>query len=122
VLSNLSEQERVSRDIEETEKVLADALSRLTRLRTQQRSLRDRGAEVFRRGMARLEEEEEPDSPRPMSEEQSLVGQVQSLGAFGVVDWEAVGVPPGDDLSWLNDPLPVVAQGYVFPGPSPGCC
>ncbi|KAK4120743.1 hypothetical protein N657DRAFT_648523 [Parathielavia appendiculata] len=94
LLSNLSEQEKVARDIEETERVLAETLSRLSRLRSHQRSLRERGAETFRRGMVGLEEEEEAEPDPPMSVEQSLVGQAQALGASGVVDWEFSGVVP----------------------------
>ena len=43
---------------------------------------------------------DEEDGVTPMSEEQSLVRQVQSLGAFGVVDWEAVGleIPSPDPI------------------------
>ena len=125
VLSNLSEQEKISKDIASAEETLAQALSRLTRLRSQQRSLRDRGAEVFRRGMDRLEAEEEPDSPQPMSAEQQLVGQAQSDGAVGVLDWESVGIVPyssavldpnvvggpSPDFDWLVDPTLAVGQG-----------
>jgi hypothetical protein len=126
VLSNLSEQEKIAKEIAQTEEVLSETLSRLTRLRGQQQKLRDRGAEVFRRGMQGLEEAEEPDPPvpsseEPASEEQSLVGQAQSLGAFGVLDWEALGLTtPGDASSWLPEPLaglgssdenPVLFQG-----------
>ena len=107
----------MARDIAATEEALAEVLGRLSRLRRQQQSLRERGAEAFRRGMERLEEVEEPDSPRPMSEKQVLVGQAQSLGVFGVVDWEAIGmtpyVPPASDSvvgpSFLDSEWPVEA-------------
>lgn len=42
--------------------------------------------------MARVGLEEEPDSPRPMSQEQQVVGEAQSLGAFGTADWESTGL------------------------------
>ena len=117
VLSNLSEQEKVAKDIASTEELLSETLSRLTRLRRQHQALRDRTAEVFRRGMEGLEAAEEPDSPKPMSEEQFLVGQAQSLGAFGVIDWEAMGL--SDSLagssSWLPEP-----EAPVDPGSSDG--
>ncbi|AEO59792.1 hypothetical protein MYCTH_2308322 [Thermothelomyces thermophilus ATCC 42464] len=99
LLSNLSEQEKVSKEIAETEALLAQTLSRLSRLRRLQQSLRDRGAEVFRRGIARLEEEEEPDTPPPMSETQTLTGQAQALGTFDVLDWESIGLDPGPNSS-----------------------
>ena len=67
--------------------------------------------------MEGLEAAEEPDSPNPMSEEQFLVGQAQSLGAFGVIDWEAMGL--SDSLagssSWLPEP-----EASVDPGSSDG--
>jgi hypothetical protein len=100
VLSNFVEQDKIAKDIEKTEKLLAEALSRLSRLRAQQNFLRERNTEAFRRGMARLEEEEEveveegSDSPQPMPEEQSLVASAQSLGAFDVLDWNSfLGAP-----------------------------
>ncbi len=86
MLSNLSEQEKTAKEIKDTKKVLAEALSKLSRLRRTQQALREQGAEVFYRRMQGLEESEEPDSPQPMSGEQVLTGQVQSIGAFGVVD------------------------------------
>ncbi|KAL2194407.1 hypothetical protein P885DRAFT_43316 [Corynascus similis CBS 632.67] len=91
LLANLSEKENVARNIAEAVEALAETLNRLTRLRRHQQSLRERGGEVFRRGIERWKAEQEPDSPRPMWEEQSLVGQAQALGTFGVVDWEAMG-------------------------------
>jgi hypothetical protein len=67
-LSNLSEQEKIVKEIVSAEELLAETLSRLSRLRRQHQSLRDRGAEVFRCGMEKLEEAEEADSPVQMSE------------------------------------------------------
>ncbi len=61
-MSNLSEQEKTAKEIEDTEKVLAEALSKLSRLRRTQQALRKRGAEVFHRRMQGLEESEELDS------------------------------------------------------------
>ncbi len=116
VLTNLSEQQKTAKEIAAAEELLSETLSRLARLRRQQQLLRDRGVEVFRRGMERLEAEEEPDSPTPMSEEQSLAGRAQSLGAFGIVDRESLG---------LGDPLPDFALtawplSPAGPGPAGG--
>ena len=74
VLTNLSEQEKTAKEIAAAEELLSETLSRLTRLRRQQQTLCDRGAEVFRCGMDRLEMEEEPDSPALIPEEQLLTG------------------------------------------------
>lgn len=93
----------------------------MTRLRKQRESMRDWGAELFRRGMESLDEVDAlaPPSPEPAdpSGEQSLVGQAQSLGAFGIIDWEATGVSnpdavfePPAGFDWLSDPAPGVGQ------------
>jgi len=75
VLTNLSEQEKTAKEIAAAEELLSKTLSRLACLRRQQQTLYDRGTEVFRRGMDRLEAEEEPDSPAPIPEEQLLIGR-----------------------------------------------
>ena len=93
----------MAKDIEATERALAENLSRLSRLRSQQKLLRDRGAEMFNRGMERLDAEEDPPSPAPMSSFQEAVGQVQQAGGFGVLDWEAMGIPSADPLAWAQE-------------------
>ena len=91
VSRNWAEQDRIENEISATEAVLQEALSRLARLRAQKRVLRERSETSFRRGMAALDEEDGV-APVPMSEEQQLVGQVESAGAFGVVDWDSLGL------------------------------
>ncbi len=51
---------------------------------------------MFRRGIERLEAEEDPPSPIPMSAEQHSIRHAQFLGAFSVIDWEALSL--GDSL------------------------
>lgn len=124
VVRNLSEQKKIDEKIVAKEELLAETLSALTRLRKQRASMRDWGAELFRWGMESLDEVDglAPSSPEPAEPpgEQSLVGQAPSLGAFGVVDWEAVGTAspnpgvsfePPVGLDRLVDPGPVVGQG-----------
>lgn len=126
VTRNWREQDRIEKEILSAEDVLRETLSRLERLRRQRDSLRARSDASVRRGMQALDEE---DGVLPatdlaaMSEEQALVGQAQALGAFGVVDWEAVGTVPygsaGSEsnadpgafpgLDWLNSP-PLLAD------------
>jgi hypothetical protein len=74
VLTNLSEQEKTAKEIAAAEELLSETLSRLTRLRRQQQILYNRSTKVFRRGIDRLEMEEEPDSPAPIPKEQLLIG------------------------------------------------
>ncbi|KAL2137481.1 hypothetical protein VTI28DRAFT_9508 [Corynascus sepedonium] len=94
LIANMSARDKVDREIADAERQLSEALARLSRLRRQRDTLSGSGTALLDRGLAGLEAEEEPDSPRPMSEEQSLIGQAQSLGAFGIVDWEAIGMAP----------------------------
>ena len=64
----------MAKDIKATERALAENLSRLSRLRSQQKLLRDRGTEMFNRGIERLDMEEDPSSPAPISSFQEAVG------------------------------------------------
>lgn len=107
----------LSAQLAETSARFSEALGRLDRLRKQESSLRDRGFAMFERGM----QEEDAAIARESSdtaavERQQCVGDLQSLGAFGVVDWDALGF----DLS-----VPVVADpgssdetGQAAPGSS----
>jgi hypothetical protein len=118
VVATLNEQRKTAQEIAETEEHLAQVLSRLNRLRKQHEKLRERSSGLFERGLEGLEEELEPDDPRPMSEEQQLVGQAQSLGAFGVVDWEFNGVVPYGSAG--VDPGPLDLDVLLAGGPSAG--
>lgn len=103
VIANLSACDKIDKEIVDAERQLSEALSRLSRLRQQRRSIAADSSSLLDRGLKGLEEDEEPDSPAPMSEEQSLVGQVQSLGTFGVLDWEAIGMVPYGSSGSLPD-------------------
>jgi len=116
----LADQERLELEEEKAEKELfvlqtklQTMMNRLVRLRRQKRILKDRGAEMFRRGMVGLEEVEAEE--RRVAAEADFVAQDVSslgvtgpdLGSFGLdlpidpsFDWEAlfqspvVGTPP----------------------------
>lgn len=107
----------LSAQLAEASARLSEVLGRLDRLRKQESSLRDRGFAMFERGM----QEEDAVIDRESSEaaaleRQQCVGDLQSFGAFGVVDWDALDF----DL-----PVPVVADpgssdetGRAAPGSS----
>ena len=113
----LSEQKKAQSAREQAEKDLSEVLGRLQRLRRQEDLWRKKGLELFERGMQ--EEDaviDRESSEAAASERQQCVGDLQSLGAFGVVDWDALDF----DLS-----VPVVADpgssdetGRAAPGSS----
>ena len=81
----------------EAHREAAEALARLTRLRQQKRYLRDRGNDLFARGMEGLDELDQINSDlNSFGEfdvqvlESESVENVQSVGGFGVVDWNAI--------------------------------
>ncbi|KAH0526272.1 hypothetical protein TsFJ059_009618 [Trichoderma semiorbis] len=63
---------------------LAEALSRLSRIRKTRKKAEERGEELFRRGM----EEEDAE----VAAEQSAVHDLQQLGVPNDVDWSSLGV------------------------------
>ena len=89
---NVAAQEKISKDIEEAELKLAEALARLTRLRKQRQLLNAKSSEMA----ARLDRElNEEDGIQTQEEailaEQSAIGEAQSLGAE-LIDWSALGM------------------------------
>lgn len=81
----------------EAHREASEALARLTRLRQQKRFLRDRGNDLFARGMEGLDELDQINSDLPdFGEvdrgvlESEAVENAQSIGCFDVVDWNAV--------------------------------
>lgn len=85
----MAEQRKVRQAREQAEHELHELLGRLTRLRRQESSLQARGAELFERGM---QEEREEEAESAVTERQQVIGELQSFGAFGVLDWDALGV------------------------------
>lgn len=87
----MKDQDRVDSDIEKTEQELQAVLAKLARLRKQRTFLKDRSNVLFKRGMIELDEEDGIRSQEEalLSEQQSL-GEAQSLGAMGLVDWSSI--------------------------------
>ncbi|KAK4108073.1 hypothetical protein N656DRAFT_848923 [Canariomyces notabilis] len=113
LIANMSARDKVDKEIVDAERQLAEALSRISRLRQQRQKLAEAGSSLRDRGLESLEEDES-DPPEPMSEEQELAGQAQALDAFGVVDWELNGAFPYGSGSFDNF-LPggsLVGQGF----------
>jgi hypothetical protein len=93
-MANMSARDKIDKEIVDAERQLSEALSRLSRLRHQRETINKDGSLLLDRGLQGLAEYKEPDTPPPMSPEQRLVGEAQSLGAVGIVDWEAMGFVP----------------------------
>ena len=113
----LSEQKRVEQEEADAEEALfvlqtqlQTAVGRLARLRRQKRVLKERGSELFRRGMQSLDEMEEEDR-RIQASEDFVVSDVRSLGVNVPFDWSSLGLDLSEaDLAVLSDPAPVVPQ------------
>ncbi len=85
-------QGKLKEERESAEKAFEVAFAKLQRLRKQERLLETRSSELFQRGMRELDEEDGVRTQEEaLLEEQQAVGDVQSLGAFGVIDWTASG-------------------------------
>jgi hypothetical protein len=111
VSRSLSQGQRIDADLSKAEADLQEALSRVSRLRQQREFLRKQSAELFARGMRDLDEEDGiATQEESILAEQQAVGEAQSLGAFGMVDWSAI------DLSGF-DVGEIAAEGA---GPSSG--
>jgi hypothetical protein len=86
VNQTMSADKRLQEDEEKAQEELDVILSRLLRIRRQRKSLRERGAESFARGVQSLDEMDAEEADLTV-QEQSAVGDAQSMGAVGVVDW-----------------------------------
>jgi MoxR-like ATPase len=87
-----SEHKRLRLQEKEAEEQLAEyqrkateALSRLSRIRSQRESLVTRGAEMVNRGLKSLDELDEAER----AESEAVIG-VQLIGGVDVIDWNAV--------------------------------
>jgi hypothetical protein len=109
----MESQRQVELDIEKAEEVLTETLARLARLRRQKRVLRERGTELFSRG---VREVDEVDGVRSQEEailaEQQAIGDAQASGAVDMLDWSSI---LGSDL----DPS-LFSSGVVAESPSGG--
>jgi hypothetical protein len=84
-------QKKVESDIEKAELELETTLARLARLRRQRKILSDKTSELFSRGMRELDEEDGIRSQeQAILDEQHAVGEAQSFGAMGLLDWSSI--------------------------------
>lgn len=99
----ISEKRRLEKQEDETEaellalqQQLVEKISKLTRLRRQKKKVISRGHAMVRRGFQSLDELEEAER-----EESEVVVDVQALGGFDVIDWNAVlnDSPSGSSLT-----------------------
>ena len=88
----IKEKRRIEREEDATEAELLalqqqmnEKFARLTRLRRQKKSIVSRGHEMIRKGLQSLDDLEEADRM-----ESEAVIDVQALGGFGVLDWNAI--------------------------------
>ncbi|RFN43890.1 putative brtn [Fusarium flagelliforme] len=87
------EKDRIDEQKEQAEADLQDALARLQRLRRQEKHLREKAAEMVRRGcedLDELEELEHRESVDRQAAEQSALNEIQLLEDHGVINWSAV--------------------------------
>jgi hypothetical protein len=87
------EKDRIDEQKEQAEADLQDALARLQRLRRQEKHLREKAAEMIRRGcedLDELEELEHRESVDRQAAESSALNDIQLLEDHGVIDWSAV--------------------------------
>lgn len=99
----ISEKRRLEKQEDETEaellvlqQQLVEKISKLTRLRRQKKKVVSRGHAMVRRGFQSLDELEAAER-----EESEAVVDVQALGGFDVIDWNAVlnDSPSGSSLT-----------------------
>ena len=91
---------KLEQDEEDAERALEEAMARLARVRKMKRKLKEEGDRLFVRGMQSLEEQGTSVFDQV---ESSTVSEVQSQGAFDIVDWNSVFTDvPFNDPSWLD--------------------
>ncbi|KAJ3542073.1 hypothetical protein NM208_g4292 [Fusarium decemcellulare] len=78
----------------ELQSSLADAVSRLQRIRKIKKKVKERGADLFERGMQELDREDNV-LPALESHESWVVRDLQSLGVPNEVDWSGLGLGDG---------------------------
>lgn len=84
---NMRERKRLESEELEAEEALEAAMARLARIRKQKRLLKKKGEDLVSRGLQGLE-----GSGVLAREEPAAVSEAASLGAFDLIDWNAVGL------------------------------
>jgi hypothetical protein len=93
-------------ELESSEASLQEALAKVLRLRRQRDTAKARLEELVDRGIRELDEVDGVRSQeQAILNEQQAVGDAQSLGAFGLIDWSAI---PLDEFS--ETALPVAGS------------
>jgi uncharacterized protein with von Willebrand factor type A (vWA) domain len=80
----MKERKKLEKDEQEAEEALEAAMARLARVRKMKRQLKQRGDELFARGMQSFEESVE------VREESEAISDAQAQGAFDLIDWNSV--------------------------------
>lgn len=99
------EKDRLEEQKEQAEADLLEAIARLKRLRRQEKHLREKAAEMIRRGVEDLDELE---AIERQEAEASALSEIQILEDHGVIDWSAMEL----DLS-LSGGSPLVSSGHA---------
>jgi hypothetical protein len=92
---------------------LADAASRLARIRRIRKKTKERSSELFRRGIQELDSEDGV-LPALEAHEHWVVEDIQALGVPNDVDWEALGL--GSEFQDVGPLLDVGESSGVAPG------
>lgn len=98
----------------ELQSSLAQAVSRLARIRKIKKRVKEKGSELFERGMQELDKEEGI-LPALESHENWVVGDLRSLGVPNEVDWSSLGL--GEDFNGLG---PLLDPGVAGESSSAG--
>lgn len=84
---------------------LAEAVSRLQRIRKIKKKVKERGADLFERGMQELDKNDNL-LPALQSHEDWVVSDLQSLGVPNEIDWSSLGLGDGfGDVGPLTGPV-----------------
>lgn len=104
------EKDRLESEKDKAEEDLMEALSRLRRLRRQEKHLREQAAEMIRRGCEDLDELEEAQRLEVQSlvtSQNEALSEIQLLEDHGVIDWSSL--VPGSDFAFSGvDPSNIV--------------
>jgi cell division septum initiation protein DivIVA len=87
----MREKDRLEEAREEAESALLEALNRLQRIRRQEKHLREKAAEMVRRGCEDLEELEAAEEKERLEQSRNeALSEVQLLEDHGVIDWSSL--------------------------------
>ena len=105
------DEEKAEERLIELQTQLAEAVNRLARIRRIRRQVKNKGEELFRRGMEELDKEDGI-APVLNAHEHWVVNDLQSLGVPNEPDWSQFGLGEQIDLG------PLLTAGDSSAGPS----